>query len=96
MKDDVKLTKEEISELEALEIRGGMRGSGINPLSNEPCINTSAGCGCGTTNTACTNKISGCGCDLPTTNPLDCSIIVNNCSNEKCGSNGLSCTILDD
>lgn len=96
MKKDAKLTKEEISELEALEIRGGVRGSGINPLSNDPCLNGSAGCGCGSTNSGCTNSVSGCGCEPSTNTPSHCSIIVNKCSNGSCGSNGLSCTILDD
>lgn len=50
-------TIEEISQLEALDIRGGHGGARD---TNNGC-NLVSGCGCGTSQTGCTNNVKGCG-----------------------------------
>ena len=62
MKKTIRFTEEELTELEALEIKGGVGGSGIDPQSNKnTCTNNNAGCGCSGTNEGCINERSGCG-----------------------------------
>lgn len=50
-------TIEEISQLEALDIRGGHGGT--RDVNNG--CNMVAGCGCGASQTGCTNNVDGCG-----------------------------------
>lgn len=52
-------TKEELNELESLQISGGT--GGIMPLAQTECSNSSAGCGYGTDQTKCSNTVTGCG-----------------------------------
>lgn len=56
---ETKFTAEELSELESLEIRGGVIAS-VNG-SQEKCINSAAGCGGTISQEACVNSIGGCG-----------------------------------
>ena len=54
------LNKLEISELEALEIRGGAGPGGVGN-SQTGCVNNVATCGWGITQTGCSNNVAGCG-----------------------------------
>lgn len=51
-------TSNELSELEALEVRGGSTAS---TMAQSECINEKAGCGSGVDQTKCVNKENGCG-----------------------------------
>ncbi len=101
MKKTIKFTEEELTELEALEIKGGVGGSGIDPQSNTSCVNNNAGCGCNDTNDECTNYKSGCGstgtnkgCTNDAAN-CGCTLIgINSTSSchgmiNKCGNGGI-------
>lgn len=51
----------ELSEMEALQIRGGASGSQIDPMAQLRCANKATGCGSGVDQTDCVNEVLGCG-----------------------------------
>lgn len=51
-------SKYELSELEALEVRGGSTES---TMAQNQCVNYSTGCGAGVDQNQCINKATGCG-----------------------------------
>lgn len=56
---ETKFTAEELSELESLEIRGGIVSDSENTQNS--CANTANNCGSGVTQGSCTNDAIGCG-----------------------------------
>ena len=52
--------REELNEIEALEVRGG---TGATMYAQGECTNTAYGCGGGVDQTKCVNKADGCGRD---------------------------------
>lgn len=62
--ENFKFTAEELSELEALQIRGGASGNPADPMAQDGCINKNLGCGAGATQRQCVNEASGCGADV--------------------------------
>ncbi len=52
---------EELSELEALQVRGGATGNPDSPMGQNKCSNTKLGCGAGVDQDGCTNSETGCG-----------------------------------
>jgi hypothetical protein len=52
------LTKEELQELELLEVRGG---TSSDSMAQFECVNSAKGCGKDVTQYACTNTVFGCG-----------------------------------
>ena len=65
-------SSDELSELEALELRGGSTAS---IMSQNGCENDAAGCGAGVDQDKCVNKTSGCGAHV--------IIIQNPCNDNK-------------
>jgi hypothetical protein len=56
--DKTKFSKNELLEIESLEVRGGNADS---TMSQEVCSNEAFGCGAGVDQSHCTNKVTGCG-----------------------------------
>ncbi len=56
---ETKFTAEELSELESLEIRGGIVADSGNTQTQ--CVNNSNGCGSGVTQDSCSNGALDCG-----------------------------------
>jgi hypothetical protein len=54
----------ELSELQALEVRGGNTAS---TMSQSECVNEKTGCGSGVDQTKCINKEAGCGSTIVVT-----------------------------
>lgn len=65
-------TKDEISEMESLEIKGGIHLGPDGIMAQSGCINNKAGCGANVDQNACVNNETGCGsivqvgCSSPT------------------------------
>lgn len=59
----MKFSAEELSELEALEIKGGAMGNPNDPMSQLRCVNIVVGCGASSTQEECVNKVTGCGAE---------------------------------
>lgn len=56
--DEGRFSKNELREIEALEVRGG---AGANAMAQGECTNSTAGCGAGVDQPHCTNSAAGCG-----------------------------------
>ena len=65
-------TADELSELQALQVRGGAAGTPLEPMAQTECSNTKAGCGANVDQIRCTNHAAGCGGSI--TVHLGCSI----------------------
>ena len=68
------LSMEELNELEALEIFGGVSEDNKTPQNG--CPNNSSGCACIVQNgcaaqNQCPNNVAGCGCQAPPTQPTN-------------------------
>lgn len=51
-------SSDELSELKALEVRGG---NSISTIAQGECVNQKAGCGSGVDQSKCVNNATGCG-----------------------------------
>lgn len=56
--DKSRFSKNELLEIEALEVRGGV---GANAMVQGECANSAIGCGAGVDQPHCTNSVAGCG-----------------------------------
>ncbi len=54
-------TKDELTEIEALEVRGGAASAAAPNIPQTGCVNLSIGCGAGTVSQiGCSNAVAGC------------------------------------
>lgn len=58
---DLNFTKDELSEMECLQIRGGAGAGGAGIMAQGECTNRAAGCGGNVDQGKCTNTVRGCG-----------------------------------
>lgn len=58
---DLIFTKDELTEIEALEVRGGAASTAAPNITQTGCVNLSIGCGGGTVSQpGCSNAVVGC------------------------------------
>lgn len=68
-------SRDELSQLEALEIKGGASGSSDGIMSQTGCTNAIKHCGGTTPQTGCTNVAQGCGTKPPPRPQQACGVL---------------------